>query len=194
MGATGASLSLHDRDRWDERYREQGAPLDPDPFLVESLAGTLPSGRALDLAGGGGRHALWLASKGWLTTLVDLSPEGVALAARRAREAEVEIYCQQWDLEAAGVPSGPWGVVVDFQYLHRPLLRSLHHHLAPGGLLVICHPTRRNLERNPRPSQRFLLEEGELPGLLDPSLEVVLFEESWLRDHHEARLVARRAC
>ena len=50
--------------------------------------------------------------------------------------------------------------------LHRPLLASLGGDVRPGGSLVVVQPTVRNLERFARPSRRFLLDEGELAGLL----------------------------
>jgi hypothetical protein len=64
--------------------------------------------------------------------------------------------------------------------------------LAPGGLLVVEIATRRNLERHASPSERFLVDEGELPGLV-PTLDLLLHDEDWRPSgRHEARLVARR--
>lgn len=52
---------MGDREKWNARYREEGPPSPPSPFLV-GLDDLLPRrGRALDVAGGTGRHALWLA-------------------------------------------------------------------------------------------------------------------------------------
>jgi tellurite methyltransferase len=65
--------------------------------------------------------------------------------------------------------------------------------LAPDGLLVFAQPTRSNLQRHPHPSARFLLEDGELPRLLQ-GLEVVSYSEGWTDEgRHEARLVASRS-
>jgi hypothetical protein len=82
--------------------------------------------------------------------------------------------------------------VVVLYFLHRPLLAALPALVAPGGLLVVAHATRRNLERHPRPGPGHVLEEGELPGLVH-GLHVLQHEEGWLEGgRHEARLVARR--
>ena len=59
------------------------------------VAEQLPmKGRALDVAGGTGRHARWLAQRGLRVTLCDISP--VALAAARgsatAARLDVEIH------------------------------------------------------------------------------------------------------
>src|SRR4051794_41945035 len=72
---------------WDERYaqREQWTT-GPNP-LVESLVGELPPGDAVDLAAGEGRHALWLAARGWRGTAVDFSAVGLQRGREQAAEA-----------------------------------------------------------------------------------------------------------
>ncbi|MEJ7705957.1 MAG: class I SAM-dependent methyltransferase [Nocardioidaceae bacterium] len=77
-----------DADAWDERYRADrllwGA--EPNQFVRE-LCERLPVGRALDLACGEGRNALWLARLGWQVTAIDHSPVAIARArALGARE------------------------------------------------------------------------------------------------------------
>lgn len=180
------------RERWDARYREGRGPTEPSAFLAEA-AGFLPaSGRALDLAGGAGRHALWLAARGLDVTLVDFAEEGLAVARARAREAGLALATELRDVEVEGAPAGPWDVVLSFHFLYRPLFAELPTLLRPGGVLVYCQPTMTNLTRNERPSARFLLEDGELAGLVPPGLEVLRLDEGWHGDRHEARLVARR--
>jgi SAM-dependent methyltransferase len=177
---------------WNARYREEGAPETPSPFVV-GLAPLLPDhGRALDVAGGAGRHALWLARHGLDVTLADLSEVALALAADRARRAGLPLVTLQVDLEAAPLPAGPWDVVLCAYFLHRPLLAALPAALAPGGLLAIAHATRSNLKAHPRPGPDHVLEDGELPGLVR-GLDVLTYEEGWLESgRHEARLVARK--
>ena len=74
-------MSNSDQVRWDARYREEGdrhrAPL---PFLVAHEARLPRLGKALDLAGGAGANAVWLARRGLEVTLADVSPVGLALA------------------------------------------------------------------------------------------------------------------
>ncbi|AKT43740.1 class I SAM-dependent methyltransferase [Chondromyces crocatus] len=198
-----------DRIRWDARWRERGEGPGEPSALITALAPQLPTrGRALDIAGGAGRHALWLARRGLDVTLVDISEVALTIAraapgpdvtenlgaasgldaARRGR-----LHTLALDLEEAPLPPGPWDVILCFHYLQRSLFAAFPEALAPGGLLVIVHPTRTNLERHPRPSARFLLDDGELPGLLRGGLDVVRYEEGWLSEgRHEARLLARR--
>jgi SAM-dependent methyltransferase len=180
------------RERWNQRYRDGAGLAEPSAFLEEA-AGFLPeSGRALDLAGGAGRHALWLARRGLDVTLVDVAEVGLEKAAARAEALGLTITTERRDVESDGAPAGPWDVVLSFHYLWRPLFAELPQLLAPGGVVVYCQPTVSNLEKNPRPSARFLLEDGELATLVPAELEVLTLEEGWHGDRHEARLVARR--
>ena len=174
-----------DRDKWNARWRERGAPGEPAAVLT-AIADHLPSrGRALDAAGGAGRHALWLKARGLTVTLVDVSEVAVSLA----RQAGID-DARVWDLEEQGVPPGPWDLILSFHYLHRPLYAAYAAALAPGGTLVVVQPTKRNLERHEKPPADFCLDEGELPRLV-PGLRVIRYDEDWLEEgRHEARLVA----
>jgi SAM-dependent methyltransferase len=184
-------MAATDRDRWNARYREEEPAGEPSPFVV-ALEPFLPGrGRALDVAGGGGRNALWLARRGLDVTLADVSDVALAIATGRARSEGLRIETVQVDLEGAPLPPGPWDVVVCAYFLHRPLLAALPAALAPGGLLAVAHATRSNLKVHPRPGPDHVLEDGELPTLVR-GLEVVSYEEGWLESgRHEARLVAR---
>ena len=185
-------MSTADRDKWDARYRTQGPESsDPSPFLT--ALDLRESGRALDVAGGAGRNAVWLARRGLQVTLVDISREGLALARAAAGDLPLELVCA--DLEQEPLPAGPFDLIISFNVLRRALFAAFPDSLAPGGQLVYLQPTRSNLQRHPRPPAPFLLEDGELPGLVQ-GLEIVSYQEGWFTDgaepRHEARLVARK--
>jgi tellurite methyltransferase len=186
-------VSERDRERWNTRYRDEEGLHAPSPFLL-GLDPLLPRrGRALDVAGGAGRHALWLARRGLAVTLADVSDVALATGAREARDAGVPLETLRIDLEASPLPPGPWDVVLCFYFLHRPLLAALPAALAPRGWLVVAHATRSNLARHARPGPDHLLEDGELPTLIG-GLETISYAEGWCESgRHEARLVARRA-
>lgn len=182
-----------DRQKWNEKY-EKTAPSDLAPSqLLPTLDDILPRhGRALDVAGGAGRNATWLARRGLQVTIADIADGGLAKAQQLARQNNVALDTVQTDLEQDPFPPGPWDLIVSFLFLWRPLFHAYPQHLAPGGLLVVAQPTRSNLQRHDKPPERFLLEDGELPSLV-PRLEIVQYREGWLEDgRHDALLVARR--
>lgn len=191
-------MSGDDRQKWDARYRTRGPDsAAPSAFLV-SLADQLPiRGRALDVAGGAGRNALWLARRGLAVTLVDVSEAGLDLARAAAGKTGVAVQLVAADLDAEPLPAGPFDVVVCVDYLRRELFPVFAAALAPRGLLVFQQATRANLQRHAHPSARFLLDDGELPALLRGlALEIVRHEEGWAgpagAERHEARLLARK--
>jgi tellurite methyltransferase len=185
-------MSLAERTKWDARYRASPPDFTPSPFLAE-LDALLPRrGRALDIGGGAGRNALALARLGLAVTLADISPIALELARAEADRTGIRLETVALDLEQDAPPPGPWDLILQAHYLHRPLFAAYPALLAPGGLLVVVHPTRANLERHSKPGPEFLLDDGELPGLVS-SLEIVRYDEGFRDDgRHEARLVARR--
>ncbi len=182
-----------DRIKWEAKYADAAAaPSTPAPTLGE-IQHLLPSsGAALDVAGGAGRNAIWLAQRGLEVTIADISPAGLALAQSRAAEAGVELQTVETDIAASPPPPGPWRVVMCVYYLNRDFLRSCAAIIEPGGLLVVLHPTLTNLQRRQKPPAAFLLQDNELPELAT-GLEVVHHSEGWRQDdRYEALLVARK--
>lgn len=187
-------MSAADREKWNARYAAAAdeAPREPSRVLVE-LAEYLPAaGRALDIAGGAGRHSLWLARRGLEVTLLDVSAEGLAIARRRAATEGLRLETLERDVEAAGLPAGPWDLILCVCYLCRHLFDQFPEVLAPGGTLVVIQPTKKNLERHPKPPAGYLFEEGELMRGIR-GLDLVHTAEGWLADErHDAVLVARK--
>lgn len=180
--------------KWDRIYFERGGDERQPASFLERIAARLPRrGRALDVAGGSGRNALWLARHGLDVTCADISRVGLAHARSGAVRAGLALKTVEVDLESGPLPEGPWDVIVCFHFLHRPLLTSITDALAPGGYVAAVHPTVRNLERHERPSRRFLLEVGELAEIIDPALEILIYSEGWSEEgRHEVELLGRR--
>jgi len=211
-----AAPPLADRTlRWLTDHGRQGT-LDPDltPAAVsetakvgrlwrphawlEELAPRLGCGRALDLACGVGREAVYLASLGWHVVGVDVLPDALdrarALAAR-CREAIEPIEWVVADLvgDVGFVPPDPpYDLVVGFHFLDRPLLARLTDWLRPGGHLVWETFTTLHRQRHGRPARDAdVLSLGELPGLIG-DLEMQAFSEDWRDGTHTARAWAQR--
>ena len=149
----------------------------PSPFL-ERVLPSLPRGRALDLASGSGRDAVFLALNGWRSEAWDHDPEALERAVALAEGERVPLATRVVELVEADVPESPghWDVIVVVRFLHRPLLPWIERSLAPGGALVY-ETFRTGQERYGRPKNpRFLLEPGELCTAF-PALEPEHYEE-----------------
>ena len=142
-----------DRQGWNERYAAHdlvwGA--EPNRFLAEELAALPAHGRALDLACGEGRNAIWLAKRGWQVTAVDYSSVAVERARRLAREQHVDVEWIEGDVTAFEPSASAFDLVV-IAYLHLPpeqRHRVLGHAavaLGPGGTLFLVGHAVRNLK------------------------------------------------
>jgi ubiquinone/menaquinone biosynthesis C-methylase UbiE len=104
---------MMDATAWNERYA--GADLiwtaEPNMFVVDEVA-ELPPGRALDLACGEGRNAVWLASKGWETTGVDFSAVGLAKGRHLADAVGVEVTWIEADATSWQPPASGFDLVI----------------------------------------------------------------------------------
>ncbi len=184
---------MNDRERWNQKYANGShGGLTPSSTLVELAAHLPAAGQAIDVAGGAGRHAIWLAQRGLDVTLADVSDVGLNLASERARDSACRLRTLRLDLQQATFPAGPWDLILTVHFLWRPLFASFARSLATGGKLVVIQPTMTNLQRHPKPPAPFLLEDGELPTLI-AGLTIDHYAEGWQSDgRHEAVLVARR--
>ncbi|MCC6739099.1 MAG: class I SAM-dependent methyltransferase [Planctomycetia bacterium] len=184
-------MSGKERRHWDLRYATEEPRAKPSRLLTP-LGRLLPRrGRALDVAGGSGRNAIWLAKRGLDVTIADISRKGLAMARRRARDAGVRIRTVALDLDAHAPPRGPWDLILVFHWLRRRVWKRLPALLRPGGVLVACQATVRNLDRHGRPHRRHLLREGEMAALFPP-LEVLALSEGWSKDGKHDALFAGR--
>ena len=139
-----------DATEWDARYAERELVWSATPnATVEAELADLPPGRALDLACGEGRNAIWLAARGWDVEAVDFSEVALDKARALARSQGVEARWRAVDLADAR-PFEPADVVL-IAYLHLPraVLRGVHRAaaeaVAPGGILLIVGHARTNL-------------------------------------------------
>jgi len=186
-----ATTNHADRDHWNRRYTEQPWYDNPSPWMVANAELLPETGNALDVAGGTGRNAIWLAQRGWCVSIADVSDVALTIALGRADALRVSLRIHPIDLSIESLPEGPWDLLMLFHYLDRDIFPDLAVALRPGGMLIGALATITNLERNERPPSPYLLEEAELPSMMQ-GLELVRYEEGWLDDRHDARFVARK--
>jgi SAM-dependent methyltransferase len=128
---------------WDQRYAETRQWSAEPNALVAGLLYDVPAGDAVDLAAGEGRHALWLAGRGWRVTAVDFSDVGLARG-RGQPAADLVTWVRADVLDWSASPASLDLVLV--AYLHLPeadmrtVLTRAVGWLRPGGrLLVLGH-------------------------------------------------------
>lgn len=141
-----------DADEWDARYAKgQVWSLGPNRFFAD-LVGELDvaPGRAIDLACGEGRNAVWLAQLGWQVTGVDFSAVGVARGRAGAEAVGIDLDWVVADLATWPLGDQVWDLVAHV-YLHwttserEPFLRRCAAAVAPGGALVVVGHDRENI-------------------------------------------------
>ena len=128
---------------WDQRWLDKRlhAHGEASPVVLAALEGLAP-GRALDLGCGSGRHATWLAERGWQVTGVDFSSEALRQARERAAELAVDVDWIEADL-VNYAPSEVAFELVLLAYLHVPaherraILAKAEAAITPGGTLLL---------------------------------------------------------
>jgi tellurite methyltransferase len=170
----------------------------PNPFLIEALKQIEPrpqNMRALDVACGSGRDAVYLALSGWRVHAIDILADALARAEDLARRNGVEILTEQRDVESdPTLPVGQFDLVVVFRYLYRPLLDALRDAVAEGGYIVYetFHERTRETGRPPR-NPEHLLRSGELAQAFS-GFELVIVRDGVEREgRYVSSLLGRRS-
>jgi 2-polyprenyl-3-methyl-5-hydroxy-6-metoxy-1,4-benzoquinol methylase len=127
-----------DRIKWNKRYRaKSGEELSPPSEFIQRWIDRCPAGRALDVACGRGRNALFLAASGYEVDAVDISEEALSNARRTAQESGLELNWIVHDLDEPFCPDSPYDLIVMVHYVNLPLIASLTRRLLkPGGILL----------------------------------------------------------
>jgi 2-polyprenyl-3-methyl-5-hydroxy-6-metoxy-1,4-benzoquinol methylase len=176
-----------DQAFWDAQYRTRSQLWSgrPNGHLVAQAA-ELPAGAALDVGGGEGADAIWLAERGWRVTAVDVSAVALERGAQHAAEAGTEVAAQiAWHHEdvRTWAPEPSSYDLVSAQFMHltpadrTSLIGRLAAAVAPGGTLLVVghHPSdlETTVSRGSRPE--LLFTATELAALLDAEQwEIVL--------------------
>ena len=144
-----------DASEWDERYSSTDLVwgTEPNRFVAAGLA-DLPPGRALDVACGEGRNAIWLARRGWFAVGVDFSAAAIDRARQLAQRAEVDgrTTFVVGDVTTGPLPPGQFdAVVVAYLQLQAPerthAIRSAAERVTVGGTLLVVGHDATNLSK-----------------------------------------------
>jgi len=186
-----------ERDKWNQRYLEgTHGNLSPDSLLIDAFDRYIEplfpnAGVALDIAGGTGRHAIFLAKKGWRVRLTDIAEAGIANARANAGSMANRIDFRVEDLTRFDGDRESYELILVFFFLRREMFPELVKALKPGGLLIYKGYTRGQAKFCGGPTNPdYLFGENEL---LDSFRELqVLHYAELIRDCGRAELVGRK--
>jgi SAM-dependent methyltransferase len=154
-----------DADAWDRRYADTELvwSATPNQFVAEELA-DLPPGRAVDLATGEGRNAIWLARRGWEVTALDFSQVG--LDKGRELAGDTPVHWLRADATTWRDPAAYDLVLLAYLQLpaeeRRAAVRHAFEALREGGtLLLVAHDSTNLVEGTGGPQDPAVLMTAE---------------------------------
>jgi SAM-dependent methyltransferase len=185
------------RSHWDIKY-EQGLPSleKPDPFFLSAfdrfVANPFPNGGvALDLAGGIGRHALWLARKNWRVTVVDISEVAIRKLDQKMRQLDVSLDLVALDVKEYPFKPACFDLIVMFYHFDRDICSRVLSALKPGGFLICKSSLTWDGDEETAPTSIESLRKSEILSML-PGLRVMHHQERPVRDRGVAEYVGMK--
>ena len=186
------------RSHWDLKY-EQGLPSleKPDPFYLSAfdrfVADSFPKGgTALDLAGGIGRHALWLAKKNWQVTVVDISDVAIRKLEQKAQQLGLTLELLAFDAKEYPFKPACFDLIVMFYHFDRDICPRVLSTLKPGGILICKSSLSWGSYEGAAPVSIKPLMRGEILSML-PSLQVMHHQERPVRDRGVVEYVGKKS-
>jgi len=130
-------MSLKDKEKWNSKhqapgYIAEGAPAEWLVLNSELLSGP---GKALDLAAGDGRNAVYAAARGYDVLALDISEVGLEKARKLADEKKVAIQTEVADLDSYRFEKDAFDLILCFNFLDRNLFPGMRQALRAGGLI-----------------------------------------------------------
>jgi SAM-dependent methyltransferase len=177
------------RASWNETFRNgTGFSKEPNQLLVETVAKVKP-GAAIDIGMGQGRNALYLASRGWKVTGVDISDEGINAARETAAARHLPLDAVNADVKTFDLGAAKWDLVaLIYAPDDRALLERVKKGMKPGALVV----------RDSFADDDDSFAAGELASMFEDGFdilrdEVVETTPDWKTDHAKVEhFVARK--
>ena len=170
-------MSEQDRNKWNQRYAEDSYHKNNPVTLVEEWLPRLPAGRALDVACGAGRNAIFLAQAGYKVDAIDISREGLKLARQEAENQGLSINWIEHDLDQPYRFDTDYDLIIVMWYVDTGLISRLCDCLAPGGYILCEEHLVTDQEVIGPTSSNYRVAAGVLREAVS-GLDVLLYEES----------------
>ena len=185
-------MSERERIEWAARwaggdYQGRNAP----SLLIVAWADRLPKGRALDLACGNGRNALYLAERGFNVDALDIAEPALKLVQNTARERGLAVNTILADLDDHPLPAETYDLITTSFYLNRSLVPRMQDALKPGGFVLHEQHYATDHDVSGPTDPDFRLRSNELLSLF-PDFRVRHFSEglAWESEREGGRLIA----
>jgi SAM-dependent methyltransferase len=181
-----------DQKRWDERFGEKEFAFgkEANPFLKRHI-GFLARGKALDIATGEGRNAIFLAQHGFDVDAVDISKMGLKKAQKLAKQIGVRIHTLRADLDTYKIKEGRYDLIANFYFLKRSLIPKIKKGLKRGGKVIFetYILEHRNLATSGPKEAKYFLKSNELLRLFN-GFRVLHYREGVFREGGRRKAIA----
>jgi SAM-dependent methyltransferase len=181
-----------DQIRWDKRFGKKGFTLgkDPNPFLKKYIR-LLSKGKALDIATGEGRNAVFLAQHGFEVDALDISDRGLKKAKKLAREKGVKIKTFLVDLGQYEIEKERYDLIANFYFLKRRLIPRIKQGLRKGGRVIFetYLLEHRTLGTGGPKQAKYFLKPNELLRLFK-NFRILFYREGIFREGGKRKAVA----
>ena len=132
-------MAANDRERWDKKHLKENSLVEASAFLQQIFAPgpwPIPPGRALDIATGRGRNALFLAQRGFQVDAMDISAVGLREGQAEAEKKSLTINFVQSDLDRTELPEDAYDLILNLNFLQRSLIPKMKKALKVGGHIL----------------------------------------------------------
>jgi len=171
-------MSVKDKEKWDNKYSQNPELLNRDEasLIVRKYFALAEPKRALDLACGGGRHALFLESRGFSVDAVDISP--IALA-RVKSLSKGSINVIEADLDSYEPKKEYYGLIVKSNFLDRALIERAKEALVAGGIFIVETYIEDVANEKKSTNSNFLLKKDELLKIFKDGFDILEYKTFW---------------
>jgi tellurite methyltransferase len=181
-----------DQKRWDKRFgrKEFAFGKEPNPFLKKHIR-LLPRGKALDMAAGEGRNAVFLAQNGFEVDALDISGKGLKKAQELAQGRGVKINTFLVDLDQYQIEKERYDLIANFYFLKRRLIPRIRKGLKKGGKVIFetYLLEHRKLGTGGPKQAKYFLKPNELLRLFK-NFRILFYREGIFREGGRKKAVA----
>ncbi len=181
-----------EQKQWDKRFRKKGFVLgkEPNVFLKNHIHLFL-KGKALDIASGEGRNAVFLAQHGFEVDALDISKEGLKKAIKLSREKGVKINPIHVDLDQYDIGKEKYDLIINLYFLKRRLIPKIKRGLKRRGKVLFETYTleHRNLGGSGPKQAKFFLKPNELLRLFK-DFQILFYREGIFKEGGKKKAIA----